>query len=405
MTLGRKLRASAPSPALAAAVVFGLSGVGFVAANLLLARALEPADYAIASLVIALVQIAMPLGPLGLDVMVTRRHLDPHPTLLARATRTSALTGAVAAGVGAAVYHLHPWLLILLLVSSVAGGANLVASAIYQSKRRFGPALLLSQSQNGFLAAGAVLTLVAGIPHAWVPVAVYAVGYVLAGVTGWSRLLRRSGSAPGPLGVGELFSLAGLTAVTLVLIQIERLVVPRLLSLEDLALFGVLAAIAASPFRVLQQGVGYTMLPRLRAATTVAERRKLLGREAKLAIAATAMASAGITTIGPRIVDWWLAGKYTLTPPLLGAAVVAGVAKVACAFATSAASALCSEAELARLRGLAWSALAVSFVACFIGARWGLVGVVYGAGVGWLGLGAAAGVMAAGHFREGRGAR
>lgn len=388
------------SPALTAAVVFGMSGVGFVAANLILARALEPAEYAIASLVIALVQIAMPLGPLGLDVLVTRRRLAGHRALLARAVGTSAGTGAAAVLVGAALYRLEPRLLGILIVSSVAGGANLVASAVYQAQRRFAPALALSQSQNAFLAGGAVLTLVAAIPHAWVPCAVYAGGYVIAASAGWWRILRRTAPppAPGPIALGELFSLAGLTAVTLVLIQIERLVVPRRLGLEDLALFGVLAAIAASPFRVLQQGVGYTMLPRLRAASTVAERRKLLGKEAKLAVAATAAASVGIVLVGPRIVDWWLAGKYVLTGPLLGAAVVSGAAKVACAFATSAATALCTEAELARLRGWAWAALAASFAACWAGAAWGLVGVVYGAGLGWLGLAAAAGALAAPHF-------
>ncbi len=386
------------SPALTAAVVFGMSGVGFVAANLILARALEPAEYAIASLVIALVQIAMPLGPLGLDALVTRRRLAGHPALLARAAGTSAGTGLAAVLVGAALYRLDPRLLALILVSSVAGGANLVASAVYQAQRRFAPALALSQSQNAFLAGGAVLTLVAAIPHAWVPCAVYAVGYAIAASVGWWRILRKTGPAPGPIAFGELFSLAGLTAVTLVLIQIERLVVPRRLSLEDLALFGVLAAIAASPFRVLQQGVGYTMLPRLRAAGSVAERRKLLGKEARLAVAATAAASVGIVLVGPRIVDWWLAGKYVLTGPLLAAAVVSGAAKVACAFATSAATALCTEAELARLRGWAWAALAASFAACWAGATWGLVGVVYGAGLGWLGLAAAAGTLAAPHF-------
>lgn len=390
------------SPALSAAFVFGISGVGFVVANLLLARALEPSEFAIASLVIALIQIAMPLGPLGLELMVTRRHLGPHPSLLRRAMSTSALTGAVAVLVGAVLYRLHPLLLALIFASSVAGGANLVASSVYQAQRRFGPALALSQSQNVFLAGGAVLTLAAGIPHAWVPCAVYAAGYVLAGGTGWWRLLRRPEAAPGPLGAGELVSLAGLTAVTLILIQIERLVVPRRLSLEDLALFGVLAAIAASPFRVLQQGVGYTMLPRLRAAPGVPERRRLLKQEARLAVAATALASVGIVALGPLVVNWWLKGKYVLTPPLLGAAVAAGAAKVACAFATSAATALCSEPELARLRGLAWTALAASFVACIVAAEWGLVGVVYGAGLGWLGLAAAAGAVVAPHFR-GRG--
>jgi len=389
------------SPTLAAAVVFGLSGVGFVAANLILARAMTPEDYAIVSLVVALVQIAMPLGPLGLDVLVARKRLDPRPALLSRTLATSALTGGVAAGAGALLYGLDARLVGLLLASSLAGAANLVAAAVYQGWRRFAPALALSQSQNGFLLAGALLVLAIGTAPPWVPCAVYAGGYVVAATIGWGRLLRRApASAPEALHAGELVSLAGLTAVTLILIQAERLVVPRRLSLEDLALFGVLAAIAGSPFRVLQQGASYTLLPRLRAATSVAERRRLLGREARLSLAATVAASIAIAAVGPPLVRWWLAGKYELTAALVAAALAAGFAKVASAFTTAAATALCTERELARLRGLAWLALVAGFAACVVGAAWGLVGVVYGAGLGWLGLAVVAGMLAAPHFRE-----
>jgi O-antigen/teichoic acid export membrane protein len=202
------------------------------------------------------------------------------------------------------------------------------------------------------------------------------------------------------IGAAELVSLAGLTAVTLVLIQIERLVIPRRLSLDDLALFGVLAAVAASPYRVLQQGVGYTLLPRLRAAGTAAERRALLLREAQVSVGATLLASALIWALSRPVVSWWLAGKYELSAGLLLAAIAAGFAKVASAFATAAATALCTERELERLRVLAWLALAAAFAGCIAGARFGLIGVVGGAGVGWLCFAAAAGFLAAPHLRD-----
>ena len=66
------------------------------------------------------------------------------------------------------------------------------------------------------------------------------------------------------MGRGAAF--AGLNASGLLLIQLERLVIPHVLPLADLALYGVLGAIAGSLFRVLQMGVGFSLLPRLRAA-------------------------------------------------------------------------------------------------------------------------------------------
>ena len=67
--------------------------------------------------------------------------------------------------------------------------------------------------------------------------------------------------------MGRSLALAGLAASGLLLVQLERLVLPHLLPLSDLALYGVLGAIAGSLFRVLQMGVGFSLLPRLRAAS------------------------------------------------------------------------------------------------------------------------------------------
>ena len=78
--------------------------------------------------------------------------------------------------------------------------------------------------------------------------------------------------------------LAGVSAAGMLFIQLERLVIPHVLTVADLALFGVLGAIAGSLFRLLQMAVGFSLLPRLRGAATVLERRQLIARELRFAI-------------------------------------------------------------------------------------------------------------------------
>ena len=90
-----------------------------------------------------------------------------------------------------------------------------------------------------------------------------------------------------------------LNAAGLVLIQLDRLVIPHVLPLQDLATYGVLAAIAGSLFRVLQMGVGYTLVPRLRVAGSVMERRRLISHEAKLVGGLVVAGSAAIWLVTP----------------------------------------------------------------------------------------------------------
>ena len=99
--------------------------------------------------------------------------------------------------------------------------------------------------------------------------------------------------------------------------QLERLLAPRLLSLEDLARFAVVATLVGSPFRMLQMGAGYTLLPRLRAATSPHARWKLVRHEA-LAVALIGGAGGVILlSAAPWIADRLLAGKYELSTGLM----------------------------------------------------------------------------------------
>ena len=179
-------------------------------------------------------------------------------------------------------------------------------------------------------------------------------------------------------------SFAGLQASGLVLIQLDRLVIPHVLSIQDLATFGVLSAIAGSLFRVLQMGVGYTLLPRLRAAVGVPARRRLIAHEARLVGAIVLLGSAVIWVVTPLVERWFLVGKYHLAGSLVLASIVAGIAKILNSFSKATVSALGDARELTLVNLAGWASVAIAVLAAVFAARWGLAGVIYGVGFGWL---------------------
>jgi hypothetical protein len=179
-------------------------------------------------------------------------------------------------------------------------------------------------------------------------------------------------------------ALAGLDASGLVLVQLDRLVIPWLLPLNMLALYGVLSAIAGSVFRVLQMGVGYALIPRLRAAEGIARRRRLIRNEAWLVTGLMVAGSLAVAVAVPLVKTFLLHGKYELSAHLVLAVVVSGVAKVLNAFAKALVAGLALPDEVATVNLFGWLSVAVAIAAAAVGARWGLAGVIYGVGLGWL---------------------
>ena len=98
---------------------------------------------------------------------------------------------------------------------------------------------------------------------------------------------------------------------------------------------------------------------------------------------------------------WFLGGKYHLSAALVLAAVVTGFAKVLNGFAQSAVSALAEPREL-HLGGECWAGCRWSWTAVgagVAGARWGLPGVIYGVGLGWVMRASVGMFLAARHLR------
>jgi len=166
--------------------------------------------------------------------------------------------------------------------------------------------------------------------------------------------------------------------------QTERLILPSVLSLADVATFGVASTLVGSPFRMLQTGVGYTMVPRLRATTSAGERRRLVAAEGRVAAVAVVAAAILAWLASSLIVRWFLAGKYQLEPALVAATLFGGILRVISAFATSIVTALGSTRRLGLLGVIAWLSVAIGVAGGIIGARWGLSGLVFGVAAGWL---------------------
>jgi O-antigen/teichoic acid export membrane protein len=392
------------SPTLRTVAVYGAAGAGFAAANLLLARALPPSEYALVTLVVALLNIGFYVAPAGLDGVVNRRHLEAGPRLLRQLLATSVAAGLLFGLIAGAAYGATPALSAMTMVGVASGGALIVAAGQFQSEQRFGPSLALLQSTNLVLFAAAVLTVATGARDAVLPVFVLTVGTVGCAVFAWIVLFRERHAKPhrsSEIPWREAWAFLGMQIAGVVLIQLERLVLPHLLPLHELATYGVLAAVAGSLFRVLQMGVGYSLLPRLRRAPDVRQRRRLVAGEARLVVGIVALGSAVIVVAVPLVERWFLAGKYHLTPALVVAVIVSGVAKVMNSFTKAAGTAVATPRELGLANLLGWLAVAVATGAAAIGARWGLAGVIYGVALGWALRAITFAVITARHLRAG----
>jgi O-antigen/teichoic acid export membrane protein len=368
-------------------MVYAAAGLGFSGANLILARVLPPAEYGIFTLVIALTNLGYSLSPAGIDGIVLRRHLEAGPQLLRRTLLACVIVGVIFAVIGHLGYGMPLPLSAVLLVSVVAGGLMFIAGVKFQSEGRFGLSLGLIQSPNLFLLVAALGALVFHTQTAWFPLVVSAAGFVIAALFGWWLLFEERAAKPHRdawFPWSEALAFAGVSAAGLVLTQLDRLIIPHVLPFEDLATFGVLAAIAGSLFRVLQMGVGYTLVPRLRAATSVPQRRRLVAQEAKAVVAMVVAGSLAIWAITPLVERWFLRGKYELSAALLLAAIVSGMTKVLNSFTRATVTALATPAELGKASVLGWASVLVAIPAAAFGARWGLAGVMYGVAFGWL---------------------
>ena len=400
------LKAFVHSPALRVAAAFGVGGAAFSIGNLLLARQLSAEAYGLVSLVIGLISLAVVIAPFGIDLVITRRGLELGKYLRRITLATSLVTSVATVIVGAVLYRLQASLLICLFLTIAAGGVSQAASAHFQSLRQFSVSVPILQSPNLAVVLAGAATMVVGATNPIFSCAILAASGLATSGGGWMLLARRtSGAHPcgKPAGLwGEAIPLVTVTAASSTFLQLERLVIPAALGIDDLATFGVLAALVGSPFRILQAAVGFTIIPRLRDAESIEARNQLLKREGILMIVVILAGSVLIWMLAPYLAHLLLAGRYDLSNSLVIATVIAGVLKVFSAFATAVASALAPARNLRIFSIGSWACVAIATVASFPAARWGLVGVIYAISAGWLIRCFIAGWLCLPHLRQDR---
>lgn len=393
----RMLRSAWTSPALRSAVALTLGGAAFALGNLALARVLPKEEYGRFSLALAIVMIGILTGPLGAQVIVNRHRTDPGPRLLGRTLSTSGLVAlALAIGTGA-LYPLDLPLLAAMLCAITAGGCNLVAVGHYQSRQRYSLSLLLAASSSLSLLTAGVVSLIFRPTTALWPATVFAACLWVSPAFGWWSAFRDRaalGYPDPPYPWGEGMAAVGTISASMVLASIERLVIPRALSLPDLATFSVLTTLAGSPFQMLNQGVGFALLPSLRGARDAADRRRVLDQEILVVVGACALSAVTVWWVTPIVLHHVLAGRYELTGSLILATIAVGTLKPLGGIAVSAVNAVGSARELAILGGIAWTACAVGLCGAWLGVWGGLTGLIYGVGIGWLLRAAASGWLA-----------
>jgi O-antigen/teichoic acid export membrane protein len=288
-------------------------------------------------------------------------------------------------------------------VLCLGSSANIVGASVFRSRGRFFASMTLTQGHNLVLVFAALAAIGASIDAAYFPLTIIALAYVLSALIGWVGAFRLQ-PLDNALDTGKLPWKEGRTILAtgiavIVLIQLESLTIPKLLDYESLATFAILASIAGSPYRVLQMGVNFTLLPRLRRAPDIVARREIIKSEAMVAALIVSIASVLVWLFSSLIVEWFLEGRYKLSDGLVAAAILAGIAKVVSSFTCTGVTALGDSNDLSRLNIYSWIAVAVGTAGAILGANSGLTGVVLGISAGWTFLAGVAVTISMPYFR------
>lgn len=381
-------RALLRSPSLRAGAAMGLGGLCFTVGGLIFARVLPTWEYGLVSLVLGIVSVAGNTAPLGLDQVVGRHGIRLNGRWRRASLGASVATALATALIGGLVYHLAPALIASVAVITLTLGMTQSVAAHFQGQRQFGIAVWVLQLMNGAILVIALVAAAVDLDTATGVCGLMALAVLLAAIVVW-WLQRREGvtarAQPSPWAMrGEALSLATMQAAGSIFLQLERLLVGPLVGLHDLAVFGVLAALVSSPFRLLQCAVQFTLIPRLRVAEDVRARRTLVWREGAMMAVPLVIGSAAIWFLAPLLAHWLLAGRYDLSVALITVMLISGWLKLLNAFLTSVIVGCGEERRLGWLSVVCWVTLGVSTAGAFAGAPWGFVGVLYGIAMGWL---------------------
>lgn len=392
------------SDSLRVTVWIGAGGVGLTGANLLLAGVLDPDAFGRLTLFQALLSVAVKVGAFGFDALAVRNEIPQNWSAITQVGVVALLIAGVVSVVALGGFGLSFEAAGCLFGGIVAGAIATLSASYKQGQMQLDQAQAILQLPFVFflLVAGG-LALATEIQ--WVIAgACLAGGYVAAAAFGLTNISLSStedreegGSTEFLMGAKRWRRAGTFLAIGLsgfVLLQIERLAIPRLLSYADLAVFGVAWTVVGSPFKLLQSGIGFALFPKLRSEESQGQVRGLLARELKLAGLLGVGGGAILVAFGGPVIDLLYGGKYAVSLLLLLVVVLAGIVRLLFGVAAAAVSGLGEAKELRIFNWSGWLALGVAAVAIVALSSFGLVGIVLGATLGWcIRIGAAAWVV------------
>lgn len=373
------------SPALRSAAILAAGGAGFALGNLLLARVLPEREYGAVSLLLSLIQVGAALGSLGLPTLVNRHGLAATRQLFRYGTWLALIAATIIAAVALVSYRLSSLIAYLLAATVAAAALGRIAGAVMQSRQRFGTSLLLTQIHNWLLLASVPLVLAMDRRSATAVLLFILLCYVITTCIGWRFAPKDGSSASLSLRLlwSEGFSAAGFGLAFNLFLQLDRLVIGQVLSLQDVAAYSLVAALAGSPYRMLQVSAGHTLVPRLRAAEARKTAVELLRHEALMMLGVSALAAPVLLWLTPWIIslvaDSVIGTGYMLT----AAVIVVGFVRLWQGLAAAVVSAIGNPRELFLLSVVGWLSIAVAVAIASFASRHGLVAVVFALGAGW----------------------
>jgi O-antigen/teichoic acid export membrane protein len=391
------------SDSLRSAIGFAAGGAGFAAGNILLARVMSPEAFGVVALILALNQFGLTFGPFGLEAVANRQRPRVGRRLALLSLGLATATGMVAAAIAYLYYGLSARIVALLLPMVMGSATARVGSALFQGEQRLKTAMALSQASNYILLFIALLAISLSLSSESFVLTVMALGYMIVSAIGWWVAYRTVNEGRNEIGfnlaLSEGAAALGIGVGVEILSQFERLAIPKVGSVAMLGTYAVLASVAGSPFRMIRIGTSFSLLPRLRAVTNAEEARAVLLRESLTALLMALVSSVLIVLVAPLVFNTLLQGKYEIGFGLIGATIVVGMAKVWEGFSTAVTVACGSPRSMATIGILAWICLAVAAGAMVVGARYGLIGILYGVGVAWVLLAAGGSWLAIISFR------
>ncbi len=299
-----------------------------------LARGLPKPEVGLISLIIGALPLVSTLSLLGQDSSIVR-HLSRGDAsrycLSAHARRVVIIVmalGVLLAVVGGIYYALAGVALAAMVVLVASQNAVTVVTAFQRAAHRYESAIL--GTRLPIIGAAVALTIAYRTETLtqgsalWILLVSYAVSaIVLLARRPFPGGVASEGAEPVPGRVfREGFLFLGLSVSLSVMVSMDRLVITKLMTLTDLAVYSTIFSITKG-FDFLFYAIGYVLMPVLSRAEKVDLRRPAL------AIGGLAvLAAAGYLLFGERVVHLLFDGRYDAGTYLIPAFVLSGVLKL-----------------------------------------------------------------------------